>query len=411
MPNRPRVVMITPHGDPLGTIGEPDIGGQCVYIRELAAHLAALGIGVCAFTRDRGDGRPPRETIAPGAEVVRIRCGPEGFIPKEDLLPHLGEFSARVADQLDAGDVLHSHYWDGGYVAHHARTRQPWFHSTHSIGKLKEAALPRDARYRYEERIRIETDVYNGCDRIFALTAIEAGQIAALYGVPQGRLTVIPPGVSVSRFHAAANASENRRRFGLRDRPTVLTLGRLDARKGFDLYLGIAAEAVRRCGAAGLSFVLSAGDGNPQESEEAGKLRRLIEELGLSDVLTWLPVQAEGDVPALYHAADVFVLTSRYEPFGIVILEAMASGVPVVATVHGGPAEIIEPAVDGLLADPMDPGAFAEAVCSLLSSESRRRDLAAHARKKVEEAYKWSAIAARFLHGYGIEPMGVADAR
>jgi len=402
--------MITPHGDPLGTIGEPDIGGQCVYIRELSTHLAAHGIRVRAYTRDRSDGRPARETITPGAEVVRIRCGPTGFIPKEDLLPHLDEFSTQLADELEERDVLHSHYWDGGYVAHHVRARQPWFHSTHSIGKLKEAALPRDARYRYDERIRIETDVYNSCDRIFALTTIEANQIATLYGVPRERLAVIPPGVSVNRFRPIGTAPESRRRFGLPDRPTVLTLGRLDARKGLDLYLRAAAETVRRCGADGLSFVLSAGDGSAQEREEAAKLRRLVEELGLSGVLTWLPVQAETDVPALYRAADLFVVTSRYEPFGIVILEAMASGLPVIATVHGGPAEIIEPGIDGMLADPTDPAAFAETICSLLSSTSRRHELAIRARKKVEATYDWSAIAARFVQGYGIEPREVADA-
>ena len=151
--------MLTPHGDPLGRIGEPDIGGQCVYIRELTKHLSLNGISVKVFTRDRGEGKPKTESFAKSAVVIRISCGPEEFVPKEEILPLLGDFADGVSEHIHGSEILHSHYWDGGHVASLLHDRQPWFHSTHSLGKVKQMSLPDFSRYQYEDRIRIEENV------------------------------------------------------------------------------------------------------------------------------------------------------------------------------------------------------------------------------------------------------------
>jgi glycosyltransferase involved in cell wall biosynthesis len=394
--------MITPHGDPLGRIGDPDIGGQCVYVRELSAHLARAGHVVRIYTRDRGEGKPGAEEFAPGATVVRIPCGPAGFVPKEDLLPYLPEFIDHVRAEITSDDILHSHYWDGGHVAGALRQGHVWFHTTHSIGKLKQAALPDAAQYRYEDRIRIETDIYRGCDRVVALTAIEQAQIRELYDIPADRIAVIPPGVNTQIFVPARDKRALRRELGLpEDQLIVFTLGRLDERKGFDLFLEAAGRVVREGGGAAVSFVLSAGGTSPQERAEREKLEAIVEAQSLSSRLLWLPVLSEQTLPDYHGAADIFVLPSRYEPFGIVMLEAMACETPVVATTVGGPATVIEPGVTGLLVDPTDTEAFATALLSLIQDPRARQTYGRNARARIETAYSWDAIAGRHLEAYG----------
>ncbi len=405
MPNA-RVVMLSPHGDPLGRIGEPDIGGQCVYIRELAKHLSAEGVQVRVFTRDRHEGKPPIEPFAPHASVVRIPCGPNGFIPKEDLLQHLPEFTARVGESIDGAEVLHSHYWDGGFVAEGLHTSQPWFHSTHSLGKVKQRSLPDEAKYQYADRLSIEESVYRGCDQVFALTDIEKTQIVELYHVAEEQIVVIPPGVDTSVFRPCSSKASLQEQLGLPKRLTVFALGRLDERKGLDLYLEAAGALCRKSDLPAWSFVLSAGDGSPQETEEQAKLADILERHQLQDRVIWLPVLPEEQLPLYYGASDIFVLPSRYEPFGIVMLEAMASGVPVVATNNGGPAKVIEHGVDGFLGDPQDVETFADFVESLLIDADLRHAFGQRAHQKIVQSYDWSVIAKRFRDAFGFKAAG-----
>ena len=398
----PVIAMLTPHGDPLGRIGDPDIGGQCVYVRELSRHLSDSGCRVIVYTRDREDGRPTRESFAAHAEVVRVPCGPPGFIPKEQLLPYLDEFAAHIANEISDVTILHSHYWDGGHVADKLRNRQSWFHTTHSIGKLKQQALPDEAKYSYEDRIRIETDVYRGCDRVVALTDLEKTQIAHLYGVRADRIVVISPGVDLTKYRPAENPAALRTRLGLPLGRIVFTLGRLDERKGFDLFLRGAGELLRHHHDLDPHFVISAGVQSESERRERAKMDRISTEEGLGNRFTWLDILTPEEVPAYYGASDVFVLPSRYEPFGIVMLEAMACGVPVVATCHGGPSKVIEDGIDGLLVDPTRPSDVAGAIARLLGSEAMRSQFGVRGREKVEKTYGWPAIARQHLEAYSV---------
>jgi len=393
--------MITPHGDPLGRIGDPDIGGQCIYVRELSAHLAKAGHEVIVFTRDRGEGKPPREEHVPGATVVRIPCGPAGFIPKEDFLPILPEFIEHLDAELVGGEILHSHYWDGGYAAAPLRTDRRWFHTTHSIGKLKQAALPNGAAYRYEDRIRVESEIYRGCDRVVALTKRERSQIGDLYEVSPDRIAVIPPGVNTEVFTPPEDRALLRRRLDLPEQATIVfTLGRLDERKGFDLYLEALGRLRRRTDLGEVLFLLSAGGSSPQEAEHRAMLEGILDAHDLRSVFHWLPVLPETQVPNYYAASDVFVLPSRYEPFGIVMLEAMACALPVVATDAGGPATVIEPGQTGLLVDPTDTDAMADALAEMILDPEGRRELGERGRLLVESSYSWERIAARHIDEY-----------
>jgi len=389
------VVMLTPHGDPLGRIGEPDIGGQCVYVRELSAHLAKTGWRVVALTRDRCDGRPKRESIAPGADVVRIRCGPPGFIPKEQLPPYLEEFASNARLALPPSRLFHSHYWDGAYVASRLRTREHWIHTSHSVGKLKQAAVPEDIHGSYKERIEIESKAYQHCDAITALTERERANIVSLYGIDMDKIQVVPPGVNTERFRPVISKPNLRYALDLPDAPTVFSLGRLDPRKGFDLLFEAIGLLWQERAIERLSLVFSAGAGAPEEEAEADRLKQIIERQGFSDWLTWLPVLDQEKIPSYYAAADVFVLPSRYEPFGIVMLEAMASEVPPIATMHGGPARVISDGVDGRLIDPNDVRSTSRVIVSLLADDSRRISMGKAARSKVVSSYGWDVIAAR----------------
>ena len=395
----PSIAMLTPHGDPLGRIGDPDIGGQCVYVRELSRTLSDLGCRVVVYTRDRGDGRSSREPFAEHAEVVRVPCGPQGFIPKEQLLPHLGEFAGRVAREISDVEIIHSHYWDGGFVASKLRGRQRWLHTTHSIGMLKQQALPDDAKYAYEDRIRIETDVYRHCDYVVALTDLEKSQIAELYDVPESHITVISPGVDPATYRPPADRDVLRARLGLPSGHIVFTLGRLDERKGFDLFLRAAGDLLRHTDLVP-HFVISAGVQSESERKERVKMDRIAVDQGLGDRLLWRDILPPSEVPDYYGVADVFVLPSRYEPFGIVMLEAMACGTPVVATRHGGPSKVIEDGVDGFLVDPLHPSDVSQAIARVLASDTLRSQFGLRGRKKVETAYGWPVIAKRHLAAY-----------
>ena len=398
----PSIAMLSPHGDPLGRIGEPDIGGQCVYIRELARHIANCGRSIRVYTRDRSDGKPLVEPIAAHAEVVRVPCGPRGFIPKERILPYLDEFADRIAEEVGRASVVHSHYWDGGYVAQKLRANRCWFHTTHSLGMLKKQALPDSSRYAYDDRIRIETDVYRGCDRVIALTDLEKRQISDLYGVDERSILVISPGVDPAHFTVPADSAPIRRRLGLPDGQIIFTLGRLDERKGFDLFLRAAGELLRNRDGLDPYFVLSAGVHSAAEKNEMQRLQEIAEEEDLDDRLIWLDVLPTDFVPDYYAAADVFALPSRYEPFGIVLLEAMASGVPVAATREGGPSKVIEHGVDGLLVDPTNAEEFARALADILKSNELAERFRRRGRAKVESTYGWPRIAQRHLDAYGL---------
>ncbi len=398
----PDVVMLTPHGDPLGAIGAPEVGGQCVYVRELSAHLADLGLKVVAFTRDRGEGKPPVESICSGAWVERVPVGPRRFVPKEEIGPFLSDFAGIVSQRLGTQTVIHSHFWDGAAVAQPLAEGRIWVHASHSLGKRKYAQATPEERVRHAERFVSEDRACHHSTWLVASTSVEREDLVSLYRAPKERIRIIPPGVDTDRFAPPEDRERCKAEFGLAPGvPTVGALGRLDPRKGFDLFMLCAERLVRR--GLDVQFLLSTGTGSDaSEVGERTRLEGLWNDLGLRDRLRWVDIVPQERLPRFYGALDVFVLPSRYELFGIVMLEAMACGVPVVATDNGGPAEVVRPGVDGLLVDVTDVDALADAVAVILKSPTAGRQMGTAARQRMVAGYSWSASAARHRELYGL---------
>jgi glycosyltransferase involved in cell wall biosynthesis len=399
-----RIAFVSPHSDPLAEPGEPDSGGQCVYENRLAAALAGSGgAAVRTYTR-RWGGKEPHRPIAEGAEVLRIDAGGEGFVRKEDMAPQLPAFLdemwRRDGAWLDAVELFHGHYWDGGAAALMAslRSGRPLVFTSHSLGREKRDRVPEDGSLNYALRIANEHRVMAAADAVIALTEMEKGVLERRYGVDPAKVAVVPGGVDTATFRPTGDPQAIRARYGLdEDERLVLATGRLDPRKGYDLLLEAIPEAVRRLEAEGVRarFLLPGGGDALNDNERAvrERMETLIDEHGLAERVTLFPHLSFDELLAHYTAADLFVLPSPYEPFGLVAVEAMACATPVLATCHGGPPEIVESGAEGDLADPNDPQAFGAALASLLNDRGRLAAMGETAQRKAHQVFDWQAVA------------------
>ena len=385
-----------------------------MYERELARALAGISPDVSVDVYTRWYGSKPRvERIAERAMVYRIPCGGDAFIRKEDLGPVLPEFVANALAQANTlgvqYDLVHGHYWDGG-VAGLALARHyhvPFVFTSHSLGKLKQRDLPDEALYHYETRIPAETEAMSYAQLVIALSKIEEGYIHDLYGLVAANVAIVPGGVDTTFFSPQGDPRELRQTLGMAsaDESLVLALGRLDPRKGFPYLVAAAPEVIRRVEAAGRKarFFISAGGGEPLTDEERVERERIEQGIvasGRPDCFTLVSKLDLSRVPSYYTAADVFVAPSPYEPFGLVVIEAMACGAPVIATNQGGPPEIISEGNDGYLVHPSDTALLADRIATLLLDDAERARFRFHAREKAVSTYSWEAIGRRIFALY-----------
>lgn len=402
-----RIAFFCPHSDPLAATGEPDAGGQCLYEAQVAAQLAAQGHELRAFTRHWGDKRA-QEVIAAGAEVIRITMGPEGFLRKEDLGPHLPAFTTEVlkghTNWLAEADVFHGHYWDGGAAALMASLAlgKPLVFTSHSLGALKRDRLPDEtpdgSQFRYDLRIRAESRILAAADRIIALSGNERDALMGRYGCAPDKIEIVPGGVDVESFSPCPDKRALQRQLGFDTDFLLFTAGRLDPRKGFLELLDSVTVVARRLSQTGqtVTFCLPAGPERPSPEERAYRdaLRERARELGIERHIHWFQRLDDEALKAHYRAADLFLCPSHYEPFGLVLVEAFASGTPVVATCHGGPVDIVSPGVDGFLANPLNPEDFGGRIAEfLLAPEAQRQAMGKAAHDQAHRRYAWTAVA------------------
>jgi D-inositol-3-phosphate glycosyltransferase len=353
-----------------------------VYVREVADRLASQGVQVDVFTRCNGRGGPTVADVSDGSRLIQVHAGPCSPVPKQDLPSLLPAFLAGVLDrQRHEGnpyDVVHSHYWLSGWVGKSAKEiwGVPLVASFHTLGQVKNRSAPSGEHPEPEVRVSGERRVVERADLILAPTPAEAINLVGLYGADPRRIRVIPGGVDHSVFFPR-DRQEARKRLHLSASRLALFVGRLQPHKGPDLAIRAVAEACAHDPAATRDLVLavvggpSGGDG---ATDEVAELMRLASVAGVGDRVVFLPPQPQHRLADIYSAADVVLVPSRSESFGLVALEAQACGTPVVGTATGGLPHVVRDGVTGFLIAGREPAAYAERLVHLLSHprEARR---------------------------------------
>ncbi|TQS40750.1 D-inositol-3-phosphate glycosyltransferase [Cryptosporangium phraense] len=402
-----RVATITLHTSPLDQPGTGDAGGMNVYVAEVSRRLAAAGVEIEIFTRATSSDLPPVVEMAPGVLVRHVPAGPYEGLPRDELPGQLCAFSGAVLEaeaHQEPGwyDLVHSHYWLSGQVGSLARMRWgvPLVHSAHTLAKVKNAALAAGDRPEPAGRVLGEEQVVADSDLLVANTPAEAGQLVDLYGADPARVTTVSPGVDLGRFQPG-DRRVARRRFGLPEDGTVLLfVGRIQPLKAPDILVRAAADLVAADPALRRSLtVVVCGGASGNGMGEPAALRRLASVLGVSDLVRFLKPLPPDELGQLYRAADVTVVPSHNESFGLVAVEAQACGTPVVAAAVGGLPTAVADGRSGILVPSHDPADYATVLRRLIA-EPRYR--AALGRGGVRHAarFSWQHTADGLLDGY-----------
>lgn len=380
-----RIAMVSEHASPLAALGDVDAGGQNVHVGELSAALARLGHDVTVYTRRTDPTSADRIEHDRGYTIVHVPAGPARSVLKDELYPHMGEFSQRLAEtwQIDPPDLAHAHFWMSGLASVLAGriADVPVVQTYHALGTVKRR-FQRSADTSPTERIGIERMISRHTAQVIATSTDELRELVRM-GVRRNRISVIPCGVDVAEFRpdgpAAPRSAPHR----------LLAVGRLVPRKGYDLAI----KALP--GLPDTELVIAGGppDERLGADTEARRLVALAGRLGVAARVRLVGQVARADMPALFRSADAVVCTPWYEPFGIVPVEAMACGVPVVVTPVGGLTDTVVDGVTGLHVPP-DPNRLCRALHELLASPYRRGSLGAAGRDRARSRYTWHRVAA-----------------
>jgi glycosyltransferase involved in cell wall biosynthesis len=379
-----RIAMVSEHANPLADVGSVDAGGQNVHVAALANGLAARGHEVTVFTRRDDPSAPRRITSTDGYVVELVAAGPPTDVPKDELLQYMPAFAARLEDRWlsEPFDLAHSHFWMSGVAATSAASVAglPVVHTFHALGTVKRRQQGRRDTSP-ADREAIEARLCTTVDRVIATCTDEISELRRM-GMDTRRATVVPCGVDVVSFVPVPRDPSGR--------PCLLVLGRLVERKG----VGNVITALGRL--PGVDLLIAGGPARDALSAdpEFCRLSQLAAAAGCADRVHFLGRVPRADVPALIAAVDIVVAVPWYEPFGIVPLEAMACGRPVVGSAVGGLLDTIVPGITGELIPPRRPDLIADKVRALLADPRRR---AAYGRAGYERAvsiYRWEQVAA-----------------
>ena len=388
--------MVSVHGCPAAQLGSKDTGGMNVYIRQVARELSNRGIYVDIFTRYHDPRDPQIEQVAEKARVIHISAG--DFSDDKTTIPyHLPEFVCRLLEYTTqhrlSYDVIHSHYWLSGRVAtilaRHWNT--PHVASFHTLSEIKRQA--RVGEREPEERTLGEAKVILSADSIVAFSQHERDAMIRLYEAPDEKIEVIPCGVDVDLFRPMDQGIA-RRKLGLQDSKVVLYVGRLEPLKGVDIILRAVAQLEQ---GDPVKTIIVGGD--LQEDSEMCRLKSLSQELGISRQVSFLGRLEQQELPTYYSAADICVMPSYYESFGLVALESMACGTPVIASRVGGLPTIVKNSYNGYLIPWHCPEPFADGLDVLLGSPSVRSAMSEAARRTAV-SMQWPLVVDNLINSY-----------
>lgn len=394
-----------------------------VYVRDLSRELGRRGIAVDVFTRSQNPNIPRiGDKLGPNGRVIHLPAGPETAYDKYKVADHIPQFVGGILNLARREgvhyDVIHSHYWLSGLAARDLRRAwgTPIIQMFHTLGQMKNSVASSPQEYEPERRIDSEAEVMALADHLVAATPLERAQMVWLYGADPQKITVVPCGVDLELFHPVPS-EEARRVLGLpRDRCVILFVGRIEPLKGIDTLLRAVALIApdMPCWQEALSVIIiggAPGAGIEQVNAELAHLERLRAELGIEELVTFLGAKDQDTLVYYYSAAELVVVPSHYESFGMVALEAMACGTPVVASRVGGLAYNVQDGQTGFLVPDRDAEALADKIRLLLTHQDLRQRLGRQAAQWAGR-YSWPVVANQIVDLYEeAQPVSVASAR
>jgi D-inositol-3-phosphate glycosyltransferase len=403
--------MLSYHTCPLATLGGKDTGGMNVYVRDLTRQLGSMGVQVDVFTRSQDEHVPHvLHDLGYGNRVVHVPAGPEVPLPKQELASYVPQFVDGIVNFASlkdlSYDLIHSHYWMSGLAA--KALKETWgvpvIHMFHTLGAMKQRVARTSEEAEGDYRLRGEQQVLQTADRIVVATQAEVAQLQWLYQAHDLPIVVIPPGVDLSRFYPIPD-DEAKEFIGVPpcDR-MLLYVGRVEPLKGIDTLI----EAIAQLHTSGLfdenGMCLSIIGGDPDASQETmtaemARLKQLSAQYGLADLIAFLGKSEQDALPYYYSAAEAVVMPSQYESFGMVALEAMACGTPVVASEVGGLAYLVRDGVTGYTVPAGDPQALAQKLTSLIKDPALRQRMGRRAAEFARD-YDWRLIADQIVALY-----------
>jgi D-inositol-3-phosphate glycosyltransferase len=404
--------MLSVHTCPLATLGGKKTGGMNVYVRDFCRELGRQGYQVDVFTRSQDDCQPMiKHDLGFGSRVIHVPAGPERPIPVVEIGRYLDAFVANTlafaAEQGLTYDLIHSHYWLSGLVAE--RLREAWgpqiplVQMFHTLGHMKNRIATSDSERASQVRIDAETYiVHNVADRIIAATPAEEAQLFWLYDAAKDKIRVIPPGVDMQRF-APISKQEAKTHVGVPPgHKNIIFAGRIEPLKGVDTLLKAMGLLQHHYPDVIESVCVAIIGGDPWAETpdlEMARLKQMRQALGIGDFVTFLGSKDQDELPFYYAAAEMVVMPSHYESFGLVALEAMAMGTPVIASEVGGLAFLVRDGETGCHVPSRDPEALAERIYLLLTNEALRDQFGQQAQAYAQQ-YDWDIIVERMLDLY-----------
>ena len=405
-----KVAMLSYHTCPLATLGGKDTGGMNVYVRDLTIELGRMEIHVDVFTRSQDEHVPHvLHDLGYGNRVVHIPAGPETPLPKEEMADYIPQFVEGVkhfAEEKNIHyDLIHSHYWLSGLAAEvlsDAWGGIPIIQMFHTLGEMKNRVARNKSDREGPYRLEGERHVLERVDRVVAATPAEQAQLEWLYKADMRKVITIPPGVELSHFYPIP-LDEARQFIGLDPKKRmILFVGRIEPLKGLDTLIKAVACLRVKDLAEPVNLVVIGGDPDaaPEEmSAEMARIQKMCDELTVGKMVAFLGKRSQDTLPYYYSAAEVVVMPSHYESFGMVALEAMACGTPVLASQVGGLAFLVQDGITGYHVPDDDDQAVCEKLTALLGDEALRRTLGRNAARYARN-YAWEKIAAQIVGIY-----------
>lgn len=407
-----RIAMLSYHTCPLATLGGKDTGGMNVYVRDLTRELGRQGVGVDVFTRSQDEHVPHvLHEMGYGNRVVHIPSGPEHPLPKEELVRYLPEFAERIQQFARKKniryDLIHSHYWLSGLAAFELQKAWhiPIVHMFHTLARVKNQIARRPEEGEPQVRIEGELDLLQRADCIITATRNEVTLFESLYDMQPEQVEIIPPGVDIARFYPIPEDEAFEFAGIPEDHQMILFVGRIEPLKGIDTLMkamlrlrsrGLTSPDCRLC----LNIIGGTPDhANREDSPEMQRLLAMAKDYDMDGVIRFLGKKDQDSLPYYYSAAEVVVVPSHYESFGMVALEAMACGAPVVASETGGLAHLVQDGETGYFVPAADPSALADRLEHILLDKTLRDRLSGNA-VRYARGFAWPHIAGRIISVY-----------